>query len=557
MKLRSFIFTFTLLLATTAAFSQTRTVGTIKNTNQAFDGYTLFECNFSGPSNYRTYLIDNCGDTVHSWQHVRKSGLVVKLLENGNLLRAAHEFNPTINAGGTGGYVQLIDWDNNVLWEYKVSSPTIQSHHDVEYMPNGNVLILAWEKKNYATCIQNGRNPALLPDSVIWTEKLLEVQPIGSDSGVVVWQWDAFDHLIQDYDSTKPNYGVVADHPELLNFNYTGWSGAGKDWLHANSINYNPTLDQIAMSFRTMHEIYIIDHSTTTAQASSHSGGARGKGGDFLYRWGNPEVYGRASGPASHYLWAQHDCHWIPAGRPDAGKIMIFNNGTSRDTISYSSVDIINPPVDSAGNYVIASGSAFAPALPEWSYTAPLKQSFYAAFISGAQRLSNGNTLIDSGTRGRFFEINSSDSIVWEYINPVTSTGILNQYDQVPSFPVDGTSNWVFRAYKYEPTHPAFVGKTLTPGSPVELNPVSICAPTSVKEVVSAQFTLSPTVTTTELNIYSSEGGELLIMDIAGHLIKKEMISKGENKIFVNELQAGVYLAGLPNSAVKKFVKVD
>jgi hypothetical protein len=37
--------------------------------------------------------------------------------------------------------------------------------------------------------------------------------------------------------------------------------------------------------------LWVIDHQTTTAQAASHTGGRYNKGGDLLYRWGNPQTY--------------------------------------------------------------------------------------------------------------------------------------------------------------------------------------------------------------------------------------------------------------------------
>ena len=60
--------------------------------------------------------------------------------------------------------------------------------------------------------------------------------------------------------------------------------------MHCNGLDYNSALDQIALSCRGMNEVYIIDHSTTTEEAVGHTGGNAGKGGDILYRWGNPSV---------------------------------------------------------------------------------------------------------------------------------------------------------------------------------------------------------------------------------------------------------------------------
>ena len=68
-------------------------------------------------------------------------------------------------------------------------------------------------------------------DNELWPTYIVEVEPIGFDSINIVWEWHLWDHLVQDYDSTKQNYGVVSDNPHLLDVNF--YSGNGKnDWIH-------------------------------------------------------------------------------------------------------------------------------------------------------------------------------------------------------------------------------------------------------------------------------------------------------------------------------------
>jgi hypothetical protein len=183
-------------------------------------------------------------------------------------------------------------------------------------------------------------------------------------------------------------------------------------------VAYNPDLEQIAISVHGFSEFWIIDHSTTKAEAAGHRGGKSDKGGDLLYRWGNPRAY-RAGTKADQKLFAQHNAHWIPKGLPGAGHILVFNNGSGRPDGTYSSVDEIVLPVDAQGRYEYKAGVAFGPDKPVWSYTAPKKTDFYSFFISGAQRLPNGNTFICSGANGITFEVTPEKEIVWQYINPV------------------------------------------------------------------------------------------------------------------------------------------
>ncbi|MGI9134225.1 MAG: aryl-sulfate sulfotransferase, partial [Rhodoferax sp.] len=301
----------------------------------------------------------------------------------------------------------------------------------------------------------------LLPDYVV------EIKPSLPSGGSIVWEWHMWDHMIQNFDASKNNYGVVADHPERVNPNGVGNGKLAQFWNHVNGIDYNPTLDQIMISVRGNSELMVIDHSTTTAQAASHSGGKYGKGGDIIYRWGYAQQYGQGSA-AERKLYQQHHTHWIEPGLPGAGNILIFNNGIGR---SWSSVDEIVPPVDANGNYPLGSGAAFGPSAALWTYTGTPPSSFYSQEISGAQRLPNGNTLITSGVDGTLFEVTSTGETVWKYINPVTTSA----QAQGSSIAADSNKagqfmNAVFRVTRYGADFPGLQGKTLAPLGTIETN---------------------------------------------------------------------------------------
>lgn len=424
------------------------------------EGYTLF----APIASTMTYLIDNEGYIINSWESNTRPGQSVYLLENGNLLRTGIVPSEIFGAGGVGGLVEIYTWDGQLEWSFEYASDLYHLHHDIEMLPNGNILMIAWEYKTADEAIAMGRNPDLLSanadagpnqpntppnsqqEASLWPDSIIEIDP-STDS--IVWEWHVWDHLVQDYDSSAPNFGNVSEHPELINLNFVG-GRVTPDWTHTNSIDYNPQFDQILLSVHNFNEIWIIDHSTTTQEAASHAGGNSGKGGDLLYRWGNPQAY-NAGSPADQQLFAQHNATWI-GGLSGEGNILIFNNGNRRNR-AYSSVDEIVTPVDADGNYILETNSPSAPEGPIWTYTATPAESFYAMNISGAQRLSNGNTLICNGPSGTFIEVTPNGDIVWEYTNPIYG----GQGQRA--------NNAVFRAERYAPDFAGFDGKDLTPGA--------------------------------------------------------------------------------------------
>ena len=395
--------TFVLLLSFAANLNAQNTVGSIINSSASYEGYTLFCPVNSGKS----YLIDNCGRVVNSWTSALLPGLSAELTPDGSIVRNGRVFNSSMSIGGLAGIVEKFIWNDFKVWSYRCSGPDSTSHHDFEVLPNGNVLLMVVYGKNISDAVALGKDTSSFSDPILYTESILEIEPIGIDSGRVVWRWDVWNHLVQDFDSTKPNFGVVADHPERMNINYRG-NSINRDWLHANSIDYNPELDQIVLCFRNSSEFWVIDHSTTIAESASNSGGRYGKGGDILYRWGNPAAYNRGT-TADQKLFGPHDISWVPAGYPGEGNFMIFNNG---DVTGISSVEEFIAPSDSAGFYSNPGTQAYGPAVAYWSHSEPTNTLFNSQRLSSAQRMPNGNTLICSGFAGYFSEVDSLGNLV-------------------------------------------------------------------------------------------------------------------------------------------------
>ena len=499
--------------------AESTTIGLLQNDTNAYVGYTLFE---SSRSRF-TYLIDNEGRYVHSWHSPYLPALSNYLLEDGNLLHTAAVGNSHFTGGWAGGRIELLDWDSNLLWAYEYSNDVHCQHHDVKQLPNGNFLMLAWELKTRDEAITAGRDSAKIWSNELWPEHIIEVNP-SNDS--IVWEWHAWDHLVQDYDSTKANYGVVADHSELVDVNYTPTGTAFADWMHSNTVDYNPQVDQIILNVRDLGEVWVIDHSTTTDEARGHSGGRYGMGGDLLYRWGNPQAY-RGGGTADRKLYGQHEACWVEPGLPGAGHITVFNNGVGRPGGNYSSVDEFIPACDSTGSYPRpAPGTPFGPSGPCWTYEATAPKRFYSKYMSGARRLPNGNTLICEADSGFFFEVTYDSQVVWRYVNPVTDSIRLFQGDTVPK----GTwsrLNSTFRVTRYAPGYPGLLGRELTPSYPIEryaTPALGMAEATPRPRLVPAAFSVHPNParagTAISLQLTAYGPAQVSVFDAAGRLVR-------------------------------------
>ncbi|MFT5165144.1 MAG: hypothetical protein ACI8P3_000368 [Saprospiraceae bacterium] len=531
-----------------------QTVGLFLNDPTAYNGYTLIT-----PEYTSTYLIDNCGHVVNNWEADQRPGSVAYLLENGNLLRTGRA-NIVYNAGGSGGRIELFNWEGDLIWRYDYTSTDFHQHHDVAALPNGNILVLAWEYHSIQDAEDNGRAPDLISNLGVWSEQIVELQPVGSDEANIVWKWSLWDHLIQHIDSTKTNYGIISEHPELVDLNFEANAGggvlSGPDWIHLNAINYNADLDQIVVSSRHFDEFWIIDHSTTTGEAASGDGGNSGKGGDILYRWGNPQSYGRGVG-FNRKLFGQHDVQWISPGLPDEGKILIFNNGLERAEGLFSSIDIIDPPIANDGSYFIEEGLAFGPENLFSTYKSDPPEDFYSSNLSGVQRLPNGNTLICDGRRGRVFEITPDHKIAWEYQCPVRiDTGPIDQEIDISNVPTP-----LFRATRYGADYPAFEGKELIPGDPIELNPIAYDC--TIYENTTAIFDHhvlenvtvigNPVFNTLKIKNDSEEPIHLEIFDIRGKLLSSSSSPENIFEKDVKHLAPGMYIARISNITSNKF----
>ncbi|MBN1340705.1 MAG: aryl-sulfate sulfotransferase [Bacteroidales bacterium] len=554
MNIERFLFLLLIVLRFHSVEAQTQTVGIFLNDSLSFNGYTLF-----APTGYNhVYLIGNCGYKVNQWECGDHDSYMAYLLDDGSMIRTGVVQSANFQGGGMCGIVDCYSWEGDLLWEFEYHDSQHHQHHDIAPMPNGNFLIIAWVKYSAAEAIAKGKDPSMLQGGELWMDHILEIEP---GSGNIVWEWSSWDHLIQDFDPGMENFGVVTDHPERIDINYNDESvpvpGDIKDWMHVNSIDYNADLDQILISVRNYSEVWIIDHSTTTVEAAGSTGGIYGKGGDLLYRWGNPEAYGRG-GSNDQILYYMHDPTWIPDDYPDGGKILVFNN---QHTSQQSSVLVFNPPFDAPGFYTDPGDEAFGPETHDWIY---LDSTLFGKNISGSQRLPNGNTLICEGPGGTFTEVTYEDKeIVWEYRSPVNLFGPISQGE-----PPNDISQ--FKIRRYGPGFSGFEGKEMIPGDPVELDPWNYDCTIYPDTMATSVEIIAESSDITLTNPFSDKlvlcmntvcGGVIQVYNNQGVLMVTEPIASCRHEISALSWPAGFYIlkikrTGLPMQTIK-VVKLD
>lgn len=521
---------------------------------QQWNGLTLY----SNSGSSIGYLIDTNSTVVKTWNFTGGgTGYSTHLAPGGDLYRSVTTTN-ALSGGGMTGKIQKWSYAGTLLWDYTYSSSTYCMHHDHCVMPNGNVLIISYDVKSAATVTAAGGTNNI----VVWAEKILELQPTGLNTANIVWQWNVWDHLVQNVNSSLANYQTsIVNNPQLLNINYA----LQKDWMHMNGIDYNPILDQIVVSSHNLNEWYVIDHSTTTAQAATHTGGNGGKGGDFLYRWGNPFAYQAGS---SSVLNVTHDAHWIPEGVPNEGNLAGINNKGITAPTAQTTVDRISPPRNNY-NYTITTGSPFTPA----SYTSRHTTPAYTSNMGSSDQFPNGNQMVCLATSGYIYEVDPSNTVIWSkstggttpqshryttcYINnapPAQPVITYNNPDLVSSAAT--TYQWYFNgdliagatSQTYTPTqYGIYVVRTTDVNGCVKVysqgldyTPVTAIKAESNKLSALTVFP-NPTTGNIELdfNGYTADEFTVSVFDNLGKLV---LTSKNETKVDLSALNSGLYI---------------
>ncbi|MBW1803526.1 MAG: aryl-sulfate sulfotransferase [Deltaproteobacteria bacterium] len=372
---------------------------------KASNGYTVWcplGAGESGEPNVRPSVInlmDMRGNVVHSW----KTAYPVHygyLLPDGNmlaLLRWTSSDGPDAGGykmGGGAGLLAEYDWDGNVVFEYY--DPF--SHHDVSKLDNGNYIYVGWEKvpPDLAKKVRGGQPGTEHKDGTMFCDYFREIDPQGN----TVWEWRGYEHLDPDID--------VIGHIHARN-----------EWTHINDIDVMPD-GNILTDARHTDGAFIVEKKT----------------GDIIWRWGNVAYLDKETGQVElgdvrnpKTMGGPHAAHIIQEGLPGAGNMLIYDNGMyvygSRALeVDIKTGDIVWQSEDHRPVCYVHGRTHFSP------------------YISNAQRLPNGNTLICEGQNGLLFEVTPDQELVWQWIRPT------------PAGPDNATQKWgIYRAYRFAPDY--------------------------------------------------------------------------------------------------------
>jgi hypothetical protein len=397
---------------------------TLFNPEKCWSGFTLFQASIFEGQEFGAFLIDMNGNVVHRWKGLE--GFPNKMLPGGNILGSTGIRDPKYGFQDMVDLVQ-VDWEGNIVWQFNryelITDPghaptwMARQHHDYQragnpvgyYVPgldasvdHGNTLIL---------CHKNLEDPQI-GRGLLLDDTIIEV----TWDGQRVWEWNCSQHF-DELGFNAEARRIMQSNPDI-----TGESKVG-DWMHMNSISclgpnrwfdqgdtrFHP--DNIIWSGRQTNIIAITDKKT----------------GKVAWQLG-PDYSGTAALERLGWIIGQHHAHMVPRGLPGEGNILVFDNGGS------AGYGAPNPGCPTGVGYALRDYSRvveFNPLTLEvvWQYPPPNPQGatamnylrLYSKFISSAQRLPNGNTLITEGGCGRFLEVTPAHEIVWEYVSPYYS----------------------------------------------------------------------------------------------------------------------------------------
>jgi hypothetical protein len=358
-------------------------------------------------------LINLDGVVCHEWPYAGVPARLIDPALNGGRVGDIGVQLSSVEGSPGGIYanrtVGQLSWSGEIVWEWGSQAPggAARQNHDWELLPNGNRLLLVTIPRVVA-----GLGPHIVADQGIY-----EVTP----EGQIVWTWRAGDHL-DDFGFSDDGWtylrGCVARKPAdvwgYLEMNSIKSLGPNR-WHRADqSTTFNP--DNILFSSRKANVVGLIDKSTGKIvwRLGPYFDAEPGAEHDRINAHSLPRPLDQISG--------QHNPHMIAEGLPGAGNILLFDNqgGAGYPPAAlgiYAGSRVLE--IDPRTKQIVWQYTAEDSGRPSWT--------FHSSFVSNAQRLPNGNTLITEGMRGRLFQVTPSGEIAWEYFSPYEALAVAGE----------------------------------------------------------------------------------------------------------------------------------
>jgi hypothetical protein len=414
----------------------------------AYDGYTLLNSNDWLNYGQTTILIDMQGNIVKQWDLIP---FPAKMMPQGHMMGGLGYWSDAVH----DDVVSLTeeDWDGNVLWGFSQwvdmgnGSMSSRQHHDFQregnpvgyyapgqdFVEHGKTLILSRQEISDPKISEKP-----LDDDVMY-----EVDWEGKQTGFI---WRAAEHFDEMGFDWRAKHGIYKRPGPQGYLHINSMSRLGQNhWYDEGDERFHP--DNIIFGSRHANIMAIIDHET----------------GKLVWRIGPSYSPTTIEGRKIGQVIGPHNVHMIPAGLPGAGNILVFDNGGAggygffgmpNAFRLYSRVIEYNPVTcELVWEYQHRKNGDYAPISQDYS------ERFFSYFISGAQRLPNGNTLITEGAEGRVFEVTQDGEIVWEYVDPYSlvaepalpnNPDHLNPYERYMAYRMSLTFA-MYRAYRIPP----------------------------------------------------------------------------------------------------------
>jgi hypothetical protein len=408
-----------LIWATLFAFPSVYPTGVTRyDPAHAYNCYVLF-----GSTDGKTHLIDMNGNSVHEWNYwgFPSEMLDPKIVDG----QPGHVLVQVSARPGNGAAifrnktVGEVDWAGKVLWEWGGQAPggAANQNHDWYRLANGNTLLIV----GLVHAVEGFTAPRIQDQAIYEVSK----------EGKIVWQWVASEHLLE--------FGFSPEGLDLIRKGSAAGGGAINGFMTLNNMHVlGPNRWFIAGDARFDPDNIMID-----ARNGNFTTIIEKKTGKIVWRLGPeyPQIGQRRVPRPVDQISGQHDAHLIAEGLPGAGNLLLFDNQG----------DAGFPPArlrTTRGSRILEIDPIKKAIV--WEYTGETSDqpgwTFFSAFISSARRLPNGNTLIDEGMNGRFFQVTPKGEIVWEYVSPYFARSGIAGMRPTPDGPQEVVTNWVYRA---------------------------------------------------------------------------------------------------------------